>query len=275
MSTPGTQARPLIVIAGIGNGSGTGGATARAFAKEGYRVALIARGADKLKQVADDIAATGAEIEVAAFPIDAYSYQALTDVFPAIRAHPELRVAVYNAGAAIRKPFLAVTERNIQSVVDANVHGAFAFARGAIEAFRANALDARGKRGTLIFTGATGSLRGNVVTSAFSAGKFALRALSQSLNKEFGKENIHSSEAQALMVRDALREQSVIDGPVLTDWSATRGFGLGASMPEGWKENPDVRVDPASIAAGYLYLVGQDRSAWTWELDFRPAHERW
>ena len=132
--------------------------------------------------------------------MESYSYQALTDVFGPIRAHAwpsggptELRVAVYNGGSGVRKGFLDVTERDIQTVVDTNINGAFAFSRQAIEEFKKNAIDEKGKRGTLIFTGATASLRGNVTTSIFAAGKFALRALSQSLNKEFGKENIHVS----------------------------------------------------------------------------------
>ena len=105
----------------------------------------------------------------------------------------ELRVAVHNIAFTQRGPFFSVTPDDLRAAVDVNVHSAFAFARAAIEAFQQNGLDAKGKRGTLIFTGATGSLRGNVTTSAFSAGKFALRSLSQSLNKEFGKENIHVS----------------------------------------------------------------------------------
>ena len=130
--------------------------------------------------------------------MESYSYQALTDVFGPIRAHAwpsggptELRVAVYNVGFVVRKPFLRVSPANVQGVVNANVHGAFAFAHGVVEAFQKNTLDAKGKRGTLIFTGATGSWRGGPITSVFSAGKSALRMLSQSLNKEFGQENIH------------------------------------------------------------------------------------
>ncbi|THH07724.1 hypothetical protein EW146_g9223, partial [Bondarzewia mesenterica] len=112
----------------------------------------------------------------------------------------------------------------------------------------------KGKRGTLLFTGATASLRGNVTTSAFATGKFGLRALAQSLSKEFGKENIHVAHV-------------IIDGGIVTDRSRARG--------EAWVNNPDVRLEPDSIAKAYQYLTEQDRSAWTWELDLRPAHEKW
>ncbi len=109
--------------------------------------------------------------QIATFPVELYSYQALIDVFSAIWAHQwpsvpiELHVGVYNVGASIRKGFLDVTERDIQTVVDANIHGVFVFSHQLITTFK----------------------------SIFSAGKSMLRALSQSLNKEFGKENIHVS----------------------------------------------------------------------------------
>ena len=117
--------------------------------------------------------------------------------FRAVRTHwpnADIRVALFNAGFGVWKPFLQLTEDEVDKVTDTNVKAAFAFAREAVSAFQAQAIDdARGggKRGTLLFTGATASLRGNTTTAAFSAAKFALRSLSQSLNKEFGKENIH------------------------------------------------------------------------------------
>ncbi|KAI0824414.1 short-chain dehydrogenase/reductase SDR [Trametes gibbosa] len=260
------SARPIIVIAGVGNGSGTGGATARVFSKAGYRVALIARGTDRLKKATEEINQAGGE--AVAFPIESYGYKALTDVFGAIRAHqwpgassaPEIRAALWNAGAGVWKPFLEVTEEDLQLTVDANITGAFAFSREIIEAFKKNELDESGKRGTLIFTGATASLRGNVITSVFAAGKFALRALSQSLNKEFGKQNIHVAHA-------------IIDGGILTDASLARRTDEAAR--KAYKEDANTRLDPESIAKSYLYLANQDRSAWTWELDLRPAYEKW
>jgi NAD(P)-dependent dehydrogenase (short-subunit alcohol dehydrogenase family) len=106
----------------------------------------------------------------------------------------DIRVALYNAGFGVWKPFLQVTEDEVDKATDTNFKAAFAFAREAITAFQGQTIDeneGRGKRGTLLFTGATASLRGNTTTAAFSGGKFALRSLSQSLNKEFGKENIH------------------------------------------------------------------------------------
>ncbi len=91
------------------------------------------------------------------------------------------------------KKFLDVTEEDVGKSTQL-VGGAFAFAKQAILTFKGNEIEPEtGKRGALLFTGATASLRGGVMTSAFAAAKFAVRALSQSLNKEFGKENIHVS----------------------------------------------------------------------------------
>ncbi|KAI0707205.1 short-chain dehydrogenase/reductase SDR [Earliella scabrosa] len=257
--------RPLLVVAGIGNGSGTGAATARLFAKQGYRVALVARGADSLNRLAGEITNEGGE--AAGFPVPSYSYGDTQAVFDTIAAHKwstpdrsELRVALWNAGAGVFKTFLEVTEEDVATSLQDNVGAAFAFSRRAILAFKDNELDERGARGTLLFTGATASIRGNVYTSAFAAGKHGLRALSQSLAKEFGKENIHVSSPLFCQPR------------ILTDRSLSRRSGDAA---EAFKNNRDTRLDAESIAQSYLYLVRQDRSAWTWELDLRPAHEKW
>ena len=126
-----------------------------------------------------------------------YSDEDITSAWKAIHAKfpkPEytVRAAVFNASHGVWKPFLQVTPQDVQDCLQTSVAAAFAFSRGAILAFKENDIEEpNGKRGALIFTGATASLRGNVVTSAFAAGKFGTRALSQSLAKEFGKENIH------------------------------------------------------------------------------------
>ncbi|KAI0263651.1 NAD-P-binding protein, partial [Gloeopeniophorella convolvens] len=243
------SSRPIIVVAGIGNSSGTGGATARLFAQSGYDVALIAHDNDSLHKFAAELK-TG-DVDAAAFPVSTYNYAEVAAAFDAVRAHwpnGEIRVALFNAGFAVWKPFLEITPEEVARAADTNISAAFAFAHGALRAFEGLTPDARGARGTLLFTGATASWRGNVTTSVFSASKFALRALSQSLNKEFGKKNIHVG--------------------IVTDVSKGR-------RGEDWASNPDIALKPESIAAAYLYLVNQDRSAWTWELDLRPAHEKW
>lgn len=114
-----------------------------------------------------------------------------------IRKHfpkPEysIRSAIFNIGHGVWKPFLDITPKDVQDCLQTSVAAAFTFSREAILTFKENDIEEpTGKRGTLIFTGATASLRGNVTTSAFAASKFGLRALSQSLAKEFGSQNIH------------------------------------------------------------------------------------
>ncbi|KAF7305293.1 hypothetical protein HMN09_00780500 [Mycena chlorophos] len=255
----------VIVIAGVGNGSGTGAAVARLFAQEGYTVALVSRGEGALKALASSITGAGGKAE--AFPISEYSGDVMTAAFAAIQARfpaPEyaITVAVFNAAQGVWKPFLQVTPNDIRESNKVNIEASFAFSRAAILAFQSNEAltSANGAKGTLIFTGATASLRGNVTTSVFASGKFALRSLSQSLAKEFGREDIHVAHA-------------IIDGGIAT--GNTRGDRN--TPPSGPVENPKPAglLSPESIATSYLYLVNQDRSSWTWELDLRPAHEKW
>ncbi|KAF9002182.1 NAD(P)-binding protein [Cyathus striatus] len=254
--------KKVLVVAGIGNGSGTGGSTARIFSKQGYSIALIARSPEQLKSLADEIKVSGGEVET--FHIDAYTHEAFSTAWSTMRRRfpkPQytIHAALYNASGShnLWKPFLEVSPEDLEGSLSVSVVGAFAFASEAIKEFKANEIEEHGKRGTLLFTGATASLRGNMLTSAFAAGKFGTRALAQSLAKEFGKENIHVAHA-------------IIDGSILTDRRKARQ-GRSAN----WETNEDVRLNPDSIANAYWYLVNQDRSAWTWELDLRPAHEKW
>ncbi|KAK1222647.1 hypothetical protein PQX77_014485 [Marasmius sp. AFHP31] len=249
----------VAVIAGIGAGGGTGAASARAFAKEGYSIALIARNGDSLKAFESDLKGSG--IDAAAFPISSYAGSEISSALQKIRAHfakpsYEIRAAVWNAVYPAFKPFLDVTTEDVKGTTEC-IEGNFAFAREIILEFKENSIDpSNGARGVLITTGATSSTRGNTTTSIFSAGKHADRALSQSLAKEFGKQNIHVAYA-------------IIDGGIITPRS--REF---RKDPE-WEKNEAVRLNPESIAAGYIYLAKQDQSSWTWELDLRPAHEKW
>jgi len=149
------------------------------------------------------------------------------------------------------KPFLDTHGRNWDNSVEVLVTGPAAFAKEAIKTFKSNDLALNGARGTLLFTGATASVRGSSRTAAFSAGKHALRALSQSLAKEFGQQNIHVAHV-------------IVDGPILTE-----------RLDKTIAEDEDARLDPEGIATAYLYLSEQKRSNWTWELDMRPAHEKW
>jgi len=138
------------------------------------------------------------------FPIPSYSHDDITSAWSSIhKAFPKpdyaIRAAVFNIGHGVWKPFLDITPQDVQDTLQTGVAAAFSFSRGAILSFKENEIEeGNGKKGTLIFTGATSATRGNVVTSAFSASKFGARALSQSLAKEFGKENIHVAHVSFL-----------------------------------------------------------------------------
>ena len=131
------------------------------------------------------------------FRIENYSDEQLESTWKEIRKSFSsdkyiITAALWNTGHGVWKPFLDITPEEVRECLQVNIEAAFSFSRYAIKTFKDNEIDpANGARGTLIFTGATASLRGNVTTSAFAAGKFGLRALSQSLAKEFGKQNIH------------------------------------------------------------------------------------
>lgn len=188
----------------------------------GYRIALISRGPEHLNKLANDINQNGGEVrrnsctvifgpdnilychQAAPFPIQDYTPASIRAAFSNIRnrfpvSSSPLRVAVFNAGYGVWKPFLDVTEEEVRESLDVNALAAFAFSREVLLEFTKNDIEqpsegGKGgsrKKGTLIFTGATASIRGNATTSAFAIGKFGIRALSQSLAKEFGKQNIH------------------------------------------------------------------------------------
>ncbi|RDB21611.1 Carbonyl reductase family member 4 [Hypsizygus marmoreus] len=256
MST--AAARRVLVIAGLGKGSGTGASAARLFSKAGYSIALVARGADALNTLAQELNSSGGN--AVGFPVEAYTPKDISNVWNSIRAKypaPSFAIgaAIFNVGQSVWKPFLEITPEDVQESLQVNVQTAFAFSREAILTFKDNEIsEPTGKKGTLIFTGATASLRGNTTTSAMAAGKFGLRALAQSLAKEFGKDNIHVAHA-------------IIDGVIYSD-------RLVELRPE-LANDSNARLSTESIANAYMYLVNQDRSAWTWELDLRPAHEKW
>ncbi|KAI5900071.1 NAD(P)-binding protein [Schizophyllum commune H4-8] len=243
--------RPLFVVAGCGNGSGTGAAAARAFAKAGYSVALIARGEDSLKSLAQEIKASGGS--AAPIPVTGYGAADFTKAFADIdaafpSAEYAVRAALWNAGHAVFKGFLDTTVEELETTLQTNVVGAFAFAQQVIRTLQKNEPEETTGRGTLIFTGATAGVRGNVMTSAFASAKHGVRALSQSLAKEFGKEEIHVAHA-------------IIDGGILTNNYPGRSVATG--------------LKPDAIAQAYLSLAGQDKSAWSWEIDLRPFNEKW
>ncbi|KAJ4490819.1 hypothetical protein J3R30DRAFT_139811 [Lentinula aciculospora] len=252
--------KPVLVVAGVRAG-GTGAATAAAFARKGYSLALISRGSEDLKALEEELKAAGNE--ATAFPVSSYSASSISAIFQSIHTRypsPDytIRAALYNASHSIRKPFLETSLADFRAAQETIVEGSFTFSQEVIRAFKENDVDSvTGKRGMLIFTGSTTSIRGNTTTSAAAPAKWGMRALSQSLAKEFGAWNIHVAHA-------------IIDGVINTPFSRSR-----FSDRSNWVENEDIRLNAEDIAKAYVYLAEQPRSAWTWELDLRPALEKW
>ncbi len=233
----------------IGAGDATGGAIAKAFAKEGY-VACVnrrPRHADKLEALVASIVGDGGA--AMAFPGDARDEEVMIGIVDSIeRDVGPLAAAIFNVGANVR---FSVTDTSAQ--VYRKVWEMAAFAGFLMGREVAKRMILRGQ-GTILFTGATASLRGSEGFSAFSGGKAALRMLAQSMARELGPQGIHVAHV-------------VIDGGIDTDFVRELRPDF-----ESLKANDGV-LSPDAIAANYVMLHKQARSAWTHELDLRPWNE--
>ena len=231
----------------IGAGDATGGAIAAAFARDGLVAVPVRRTAAALAPLAARIASEGG----ACLPIgaDARDKAAMVALFDRVEAEVgPVAVAVFNIGANSPMSLLDETERRYRKIWELCALGGFLMAREA-----ARRMVPRG-RGTILFTGATASVRGSAGFAAFSGGKHALRALAQSTARELGPRGIHVAHI-------------VIDGAIDTDFIRTQFPARYATKAE------DGILDPEHIAAGYVMLHHQPRDAWTHELDLRPWRE--
>jgi NAD(P)-dependent dehydrogenase (short-subunit alcohol dehydrogenase family) len=229
----------VCVVTGIGPGLGI--AYARRFAAGGYRVALLGRTPEKLEAYAKEIDGSLAVV------CDVSDASAVAAAFETVRAElGEPTVVIHNAGSGVFKGFLETTADELQSSLDVNVGGLFHVAQQALPAM----VDAGS--GALIVTGATASWRGSAFTAAFAAAKGGQRWLAQGLAKEFAPKGIHVSYI-------------IIDGMV--DLPRTR-----ARMPD--KTDADF-LSPDGVAETAWFLAHQAPGAWTFELDARPAPEKW
>lgn len=234
--------RKVAVVLGVG--PGLGGAVARRFAHEGFAMGLMARGEDKLTPVQAEIEkSSGTALSI---PTDATDPASVALAFAQVREKlgtPE--VFVYNAGAFQMGGILEVTPEQFEYCWKANCLGGFLGAQQVLPA-----MVERG-RGTILLTGATGSLRGGAGFACLAVGKFGLRALAQSLAREYGPRGIHVAHI-------------VIDGQIDTP-------RLRAMAPN---HETHTLLAPDAIAETYWQLHIQDATVWTLELDVRPSVER-
>ena len=234
----------------IGCGDDTGAAIARAFAREGLHICLSRRPrhADKLVALAEDIRESGGQ--ATSCPVDARDEDALIALFKHVENNiGPLDVVIFNIGANVRFSITETTSRVFRKVWEMASFAGFLTGREA-----AKHMLLRG-RGTIIFTGATASVRGSSGFSAFASAKFALRALAQSMARELGPKNIHVAHV-------------VIDGAIDTN------FIRGILPDVDAKRDQDAILNPDHVAANYVMLHNQPRTAWTHELDLRPWAEK-
>ena len=232
----------------IGAGDATGGAIAKRFAREGYAACVTRRSIDKLQPLVREIETAGGEAH--AYACDARVEEETIDLFTRIeRESAPVEVMVFNIGANVFFPITETTARVYRKVWEMAAFAGFLAGREA-----AKAMLPRG-RGTIIFTGATASLRGGAGFSAFAGAKFALRALAQSMARELGPKGIHVAH-------------SIIDGAIDTQW-------IAENFPERYAlKEEDGILNPDHIADAYWHLHSQPRDAWTHELDLRPWMEK-
>ncbi len=232
----------------VGAGDATGGAIARRFAREGYATVVTRRELPALDGLLAQIRAEGGEGH--GFGSDARVEEEVTALFEKIEAEiAPLEVVVFNIGANVHFPIRETTSRVYRKVWEMAAFAGFLAGREA-----AKVMVPRGK-GTIIFTGATASIRGASGFSAFSGAKFALRSLAQSMARELGPEGVHVAH-------------TIIDGAIDTEWIAKNFPQRYALKDQGGILNPE------HIADAYWMLHAQPRDAWTHELDLRPWMEK-
>lgn len=234
--------QPVAAVLGIG--PGLGAAVARRFARGGFAVALMARGTDTSAPLQQEITATGGR--ALSVPADATDPTSMQAAFDRVRqALGDPAVFIYNAGAFEMGGILDLTPEQFERCWKANCFGGFLGAQQVLRAML------RQGRGTILLTGATASLRGSARFACLAVGKFGLRALAQSLARECGPQGIHVAHV-------------VIDGVI--DTPRVRGF-----LPD---REAHTLLSPDAIAEVYWQLHTQDATAWTLEIDLRPAVEK-
>lgn len=249
----GTLAQDNGVVVLVGAGDAIGAAVARRFAKGGYKVCVARRDAAKSQGLVDELKAEGCEVH--AISIDARQETDVQAMFARIEKEiGPIEVCLYNAGSNVNKPLLETTEKLFFKAWELACYGGFLVGREA-----ARYMMQRG-RGTILFTGATASVRGGKGFAAFSSAKFGLRAVAQSMARELGPKNIH--------VVHLLIDAAVDSEAIHQRMKAAKGIEA-SDIPA------DSLTKTSSIADVYWFTHHQARDGWTHELDLRPSVETW
>jgi NAD(P)-dependent dehydrogenase (short-subunit alcohol dehydrogenase family) len=221
----------------VGAGAGLSASLARALAKDGIKVALAARSVGDLDGLVKE---TGAKT----FQCDASQRREVDKLFADLDAGlgaPD--IVIYNASFRTRGPFVELDPADVEKAIAVTAYGAFLVAQQAARRMLPN------HHGAILLTGASAGVKGYPQSAPFAMGKFALRGLAQSMARELSPQGIHVAHV-------------VIDG------------GIRSERRPDPPDKPDSMLDPDAIAASYMHLIHQPRSAWAWEIELRPWVEK-
>lgn len=233
----------------IGAGDATGSAIAKRFAREGFITCVVRRNADKLTPLVSEIETAGGRAK--AFGCDARKEDQVIALVDTIEQEiGPIEVMIFNIGANVPASILDETAKKYFKIWEMGCFSGFLCGREV-----AKRMQPRG-HGTILFTGATASIRGGANFAAFSGSKHALRALAQSMARELGPLGIHVAH-------------SIIDGAIDTDFIKTNFPERYALKDQGGILNPD------HIADNYWHIHSQPKDSWTFEIDLRPWMENW
>lgn len=231
----------------IGTGPGLGSSLARKFAKEGHHVFVVRRErhSAELNSLCDGIKESGGS--ATAIPSDAREEEQVISLFSKVAKSGPIDCVIFNIGANVFFPIEETTSRVFRKIWEMGTFAGFLVGREAAKHMK--------DKGTIIFTGATASMRGGSGFAAFSSAKFGLRAVAQSLARELGPKGIHVAH-------------TVIDGAIDHPW-------IKENFPDLYKlKEVDGILNPDDIAEAYYNLHLQEKTAWTHELDLRPYMEK-
>lgn len=238
------MSKPIAIVVGVGAQAGLGAALCRRFGREGLHVLAAGRTPERLETIARAIRDAGGQ--ATAVPCDTTVEADVVRLFDAAGAAPAL--VVFNAGNNRIANLVEMEASFFEDTWRVACFGGFLVGREAARRM------APAGRGSVIFTGATGSMRGRPPFIAFAAAKAGLRALAQGMAREFGPQGIHVAHV-------------IVDGGIDGERLRTAAPGFVAAKGEGGL------LEPEAIADAYWFLHAQDRTAWTHELDLRPFKE--
>ena len=221
----------------VGAGSGLSASLARALAAEGVKVGLAARSTADLGELAKSI-------DASVFACDASRRTDVDKLFTDLDgSFGEPEIVIYNPSYRVRGPFIDLDPAEVEKTLIVSAFGGFLVGQQAARRMIGK------RRGVILFTGASASVKGYAESAPFAMGKFALRGLAQSMSRELHPHGVHVAHV-------------VIDG------------GIKSARRTEPADKPASMLDPDAIAASYLHLIHQPHSAWTAELELRPWVER-